>query len=108
MKVVFHVNESSKWPTAIGNINNLIKTGVRIQAIEVVANGEAVKGYLEASLGIGLHELAEKKVKLTACQNAMAHFDVKEEDLPPFITIIPAGVLRLIECQTNSYAYIKP
>lgn len=107
MKVVFHINELEKWPTVVGNINNLLKTDMKMKAIEVVANGEAVKGYLQADLGIALHELVEKKVILSSCQNAMNHFEIIKDTLPPFVRVVPAGVLRLIECQTEGYAYIK-
>ena len=50
MKVVFHVNELEKWSTVVGNINNLLKADAKMKAIEIVANGEAVKGYLQADL----------------------------------------------------------
>ena len=107
MKVVFHVNELEKWSTVVGNINNLLKADAKMKAIEIVANGEAVKGYLQADLGIALHELAEKRVILNSCQNAMNHFEMTKETLPPFVGVVPAGILRLVECQTEGYAYIK-
>ena len=107
MKVVFHVNELSKWSSVIGNVNNLLKADFKMSDIEIVANGEAVKGYLQADLGIGLHELAERQVVLSSCQNAMNHFEITQESLPPYIKVVPAGIVRLIECQSEGYAYIK-
>ena len=109
MSVVFHVNETEKWSMALGNVHNLLKVSSKeVGQIEIVANGEAVTGYLKANLGIKFHELTEQGVQLSACQNALKAHDIKNEELPPFITIVPAGVLRLIECQNNGYAYIKP
>lgn len=109
MKVVFHVNELSKWSSVIKNIENLLAIKEsEVIAIEVIANGEAVKGYTQADLGIIFHEeLVEKGVNLIACQNALTHFDISKKDIHSFVKVVPAGVLRLIELQTIGYAYIK-
>lgn len=109
MKVIFHINEGSKWSTVIGNVNNLLKAGSKdVVSIEILANGDAVRGYTQADLGIGMHELVEKGVRLSSCQNAMNAFELTAEMLHPFVKVVPAGVLRLVECQTAGYAYIKP
>lgn len=109
MKVVFHVNELSKWSSVIGNIKNLLAIEKsEVISIEIVANGEAVKAYTQADLGIIYHEeLVEKGVRLSACQNALTHFGVSKSDIHSFVKVVPAGVLRLIELQTAGYAYIK-
>lgn len=109
MKVILHINELAKWSGVLSNVTNLLTDGKGLViSVEVLANGEAVKGYQEASLGIEMHELVERGVQLSCCQHAMDRFGIKAEELPPFIQVVPAGVLRLVECQSNGYAYIKP
>lgn len=109
MKVVFHINELEKWETVLGNVNNLLDSGKgEIKRIEIVANGNAVNTFVETNYLIPMHELVEKGVLFSSCQNAMNTQSIKKEALHPFIQVVPAGVLRLVELQTADYAYIKP
>lgn len=109
MKVVFHINELKKWETLLGNVNNLLISGKgEIKSIEVVANGNAIKAFVETKYLIPMHELVEKGVLFSSCQNAMNAQKIEKEALHPFIQVVPAGVLRLVELQTADYAYIKP
>jgi intracellular sulfur oxidation DsrE/DsrF family protein len=76
-----------------------------------VANGEAVD-FLKASAPPGNKELPERLagagVLFTACRNALRARGIPESGLWPFVQIVPAGVLELIRCQREGYAYIKP
>lgn len=108
MKVVFHINENKKWSTVLNNVLNLLEEGKgQVISIEVVANGEAVLAYIENDHLIAMHEMVEKGVRFSSCQKSMDAQNVKKEMLHPFIKVIPSGVLRLVECQTADYAYIK-
>ncbi|MEG0253959.1 MAG: DsrE family protein [Vagococcus sp.] len=109
MKVVFHINESEKWSTVLKNIMNLLEEGKGlVTSIEVVANGEAILAYTETNNLIPMHELVEKGIRFSSCQKAMGAQHITEDMLHPFIKIVPSGILRLVECQTADYAYIKP
>lgn len=109
MKVVFHINELEKWEMVLGNIINLLEAGKKdIRSAEVVASGDAVLGYIDSKLAIPMHELTELGVRFNSCQNAMNANNVDKISIHPFIKVVPAGVLRLVELQTAEYAYIKP
>lgn len=105
MKVVFHVDELGKWKEARSNIKNLQKLDDTVEMILLV-NGEAIRGYTlkEEVAFIKKYE----NVQFHACQNAMKAFDVKKEELPKRVKVVPAGVMDLIALQQARYAYIKP
>lgn len=105
MKVVFHVDELGKWKEARGNIKNLLKLDDSVKVVLLV-NGEAIRGYTlkEEKKFIEAHP----KVHFHACNNAMKAFDVKKEEIPENVEVVPAGVMDLIKLQNDGYAYIKP
>lgn len=113
MKVVLHVDELEKWQLALGNTQNLIKdVGVNNLVIEIVANAAAVKIFSEATVEAALFqqmaELTKVGVQISVCQNALRANAIQEKLLPPFITIIPAGITRIVKQQAAGYAYVKP
>ncbi len=109
MKVVFHINQLAKWESVLSSINNLLASGSgQVKSIEVVAVGESVKVFVETNYLIPMHELTEKGILFSSCNNALVAHDINKEELPPFIQVVPAGVLRLVELQAADYAYIKP
>lgn len=116
MKVIFHVDEIEKWGTALTNIKNFIDYCEKEQEereIELLANGVAVKMLVaEAANGTGmeadLNLIAEKKVTVAACNNALNSFKIDKDSLLPFVTVVPAGVVELVKRQEQGFAYIKP
>lgn len=48
------------------------------------------------------------KVVFHACANAMRANHISESSLPEQVIVVPAGVLDLVELQSQGYAYIKP
>ncbi|WP_297418203.1 DsrE family protein [Clostridium sp.] len=114
-KVIFHVDELSKWNLVLKNVSNLLEAiGNNKFYIEVLANAEAVKSYNapteETDLNIAnfMKELNTKGIKFAACNNALKGFGLKKEDINSFVNIVPAGVLELVEKQMEGYSYIKP
>lgn len=103
MKVVFHINELTKWQETKSNVKNLLKLAPET-TIVVSVNGQGIKGYLDAENA----EFLELAVTFHACANAMRSHKMQKEALPPKVDVVPAGVLDLIELQTMGYAYIKP
>lgn len=118
MKVIFHVDESEKWSTALTNVKNLIDYCEKEQAdreIEILANGIAVKELVEeteqaAQAGIAedLTFAAGHKVTIAACNNALHKFQIDKSSLYSFVTVVPAGVAELAIRQEQGFAYIKP
>lgn len=109
IKVIFHVDEMSKWQLALKNISNLLKAvDAEKSNIEVVANSEAVKFYTEDNKDKTLMDLSENGVKFAACNNALKSLNIKKQNIFDFVEVVPVGVLELTNRQQEGYAYIKP
>lgn len=110
---IFHIDELSKWKLLLGNVSNLlIAIGNEDILLEVLANSEAVKYYdknLKLDIDINIMEKLHKKgVKFVACNNALRAYKIEKINIMNFVSIVPAGVLELVERQKEGYAYIKP
>ena len=111
MKVLFHINQPERWPMLIMNINNFLRdVGPGVASIEVVANGGGVLAYSkgERDMIAQLEDLHQRKVVFNACRNALVKHDLKQENLPDFVGIVPAGITAIVIKQSEGYAYIKP
>ncbi|MFS0782715.1 DsrE family protein [Bacillus sp. 1P06AnD] len=114
MKVLFHIDSMDLWPMTIGNVRNLVdnfEESGQLFDVEIVANGEAVKGVIAKNgekEAKQLAELAEKHVIIAACNNALTTYGLKPDDIHSFIKIVPAGVVEIAEKQQEGYNYIKP
>lgn len=82
IKVIFHVDESSKWGLALKNVQNLIQA---IQpnsfGVKVLANSEAVKQYILSDVNedlILMRELSSHDVSFVACNNALKKMNITE------------------------------
>ena len=112
--VVFHIDELSKWGLLLKNVANLISAYgelPRPAAIEVVANAQAVEGYLHSGtggLGARMASLQGQSVRFVACGNALRERGIGRKDLFSFVEVVPAGVRELVERQGEGYAYLKP
>lgn len=110
--VIFHVDEMSKWSHALKNVQNfLAATQETPWQIEVLGNSEAVLLYVAEKSDADFQlmvSLAAKGVAFVACQNALNAEHIAAESLPPFVTVVPAGVVELAKKQKQGYAYIKP
>ncbi|RGI32320.1 DsrE family protein [Melissococcus sp. OM08-11BH] len=110
MRVVFHIHDESMWITCLANVKNFLEMGQDEQEIkvEVVANGPAIKGYLNGSICQKIeHFIQTDHVTFSSCQKAMVNQGIKESDFLTKITIVPSGVFRLVELQQQHFSYIK-
>ncbi|WP_312942474.1 DsrE family protein [Oscillibacter sp.] len=115
MKVLFHVNKSAHWKTALGNILNMLQYGEEnsmLFEIELVANGPAVKELQpSAAKSAGIYDQLERfatALRICACNNSLVANGITPSMLLPFIQVVPAGVVEIAVRQLNGYAYIKP
>lgn len=82
------------------NVSNLLhEVDLHASQIEIVANTEAVGFY--AAKADSEHtalatKLAEAGVIFSACNNALRDRGISEQELDPFVRVVPAGVLELI------------
>lgn len=84
-------------------------TGKTFKVILLV-NAAAVT--LLKSDNAAISEMLEKAVSLGlevhACNNALVANKMTKEDLYPQCSVVPAGVVELVELQNQGYAYVKP
>jgi intracellular sulfur oxidation DsrE/DsrF family protein len=108
--VVFHWTPGPR-AHALRNVSNLIDAlNGEPWAIEVLANGEAVRFYVsdDAQTDAALmSRLAARGVVFAACNNALRANRIAPESLPEFVKVVPAGGLELARKQREGYAYIK-
>lgn len=113
MNVVFHIDESSKWPLVLQNVKNMAafyqEKSISYR-IEVVANAQAVTELSRniQTFGVTFTSLAEQGISFAACRNALRNLSIGAEQLYPFVKTVPAGIVELAERQREGYAYIKP
>lgn len=112
-KVVFHIDEMTKWKLTLGNVSNLLSArSDRDILIEVVANAEAVSAYVNTTENSEhldkIDVLIQKGVQFVACNNALNAFKIEPASLFPKVEIVNAGVEELVIRQHEGYAYIKP
>ncbi|MDQ7094686.1 DsrE family protein [Desulfosporosinus sp. PR] len=110
-KVIFHIDEQDKADLMLHNIRNLMADlGEENLSIEMVANSTAVKMLVKDTnvFAATLKELAEKKVVLCACANAMRDLGIQKDELLDFVTVVSAGVGEIVKKQTVGWAYIRP
>jgi len=124
LKALIHVNEAARWEIALGNIANLLKAaGEDDVEIVLLANGEGVDGYVahgrngpkKGACSIDMADrisamtaLSKKGISFLACRNALAAQNISLDDLPQFVTVVPAGMVQLIKLRDQGFAYIKP
>jgi len=120
LKVLFHINEESRWAVVLLNaFNFLMDIGEDNGDVVVIANGPAVIAYAGSDGYIGserlkaMNELSKKGVKFLACRNAINEmcsegFCIEVNELPSFVEIIPVGITEIIKRQQGSYSYVKP
>jgi uncharacterized protein len=115
-KVIFHVDESSRWPMVLANATNMIQYG-RTQGrpfeVEILANSQAVRqlttqGAEEAEMRERAEVLSRSGARFAACSVAMGNLKIESSELLPFVQTVPSGVVELALRQDEGYAYIRP
>ncbi|HAT56121.1 MAG TPA: hypothetical protein DCS74_00895 [Veillonellaceae bacterium] len=109
-QVVFHIDEMEKWKLVLGNVENFLRDiGNDPYNAEIVVNGEAVlflsEHYPEP---VRLEQLSQKQIQISLCRNALRANHIPSSAIPPWMSLISAGITRLITLQAQGYAYIKP
>ncbi|MGO1336971.1 MAG: DsrE family protein [Leuconostoc fallax] len=110
MNVIFHIDETNRWQTALANIKNFSewqKQHADKGTIELLINGEAVEQAVTGD-AINLEQLVNNGIDVAVCQNAMRQRQITHADLQQGVRIVPAGVVELAMKQTEGFSYIKP
>jgi len=108
--VVIQVSEADpvKWELALINARNARKN-YRNAQVEIVAYGPGLKMMRKDSpVAATLLEANQNGVKLLACGNTMRLTKTKQDELSTLVDIVPAGVVAIVDRQTQGYAYVRP
>lgn len=114
LKVLLHIDELDKWRLTLANARNLIEdVGLENVVLEIVVNATAVQIFDSMDKDMGsilkqMKELSTNNVRIVACRNALKVNAIHEELLPDFVTVVPAGITRIITKQMEGYSYVKP
>jgi len=118
LKALLHIDESGKWRLTLANTKNFLEdVGLEHVVVEIVANATAVQIFDSTYENIDpdrqalltqMKELSNHNVTIIACRNALKANSINEELVPDFVTVVPAGITRIIIKQTEGYSYIKP
>jgi len=118
LKALLHIDEPGKWRLTLTNAENLIEdVGLENIVLEIIVNATAVQIFdFEAKefdrdrrhLLKKMTELSNNNVEIIACRNALKANAIHEELLPDFVTVVPAGITRIVKKQMEGYSYVKP
>jgi hypothetical protein len=114
-KVVIQVSSGDPGvqKLALNNAVNLQNAlGMDNVIVEVVAYGPGLTMLTDKSTQAQrVSSLAMQNITFSACANTMKAMEKKtglKPQLVDGVTVVPAGVLRIIELQNEGYAYIRP
>ena len=113
-KIIFHIDEMNKWDLLLKNVTNLLlsyDSTFPKSKIEVLANSEAVKGFLLNNAGSyfpAMDALSQDGIQFAACNHTLQGMNISIEQIFEFVHVVPAGVRELADKQMEGYAYIKP
>jgi uncharacterized protein len=119
-KVAVHVDEDDpkRMSMALGNVRNIEKYYKSVGepvTIEIVTNGGGVsmmrsdKSPVKDTIKTMQSDLRD--LNLAVCQNTIDGLVEKEGSEPPLlpgVTVVPSGVVRLMELQEQGYSYLRP
>jgi intracellular sulfur oxidation DsrE/DsrF family protein len=110
-KVVFQVSDSdpAKWNLVLNNAANAQKDLGKSLVAEIVVFGPGI-GMLESDSPVAKRVQAALSIgiKIVACENTMAALKLTRSQMLPDIGYVSAGVVELINRQSEGYAYIRP
>lgn len=112
MKIVFHVNEISRWDMALNNIHNILAIDNTL-TIELLLHGKAVVCITNAQINKAAHltvlnALNDQHVVFAVCNHTLSSMNMSKADIYEKAIIVPAGIYELAKKQEEGYCYIKP
>lgn len=110
MNVIFHIDESAKWPMVLNNVQHYQEwlTAHHVNAeVEILANGDAVAAAVQGS-EVDLSTVANSNTNVSVCANSLKQRHVDQDSLQPGLNVVPVGVIELAQKQQAGFAYIRP
>lgn len=111
-RVVIQVSDAEpvKWNLALNNAKNVQdELGAKNVEIEIVAYGPGIGILkLDAVTNSRITEVGKAGIKFSACENTMRNQKLTKDDMHPGISYVPAGVVQIMQRQSQGWAYIRP
>jgi intracellular sulfur oxidation DsrE/DsrF family protein len=103
-------NDPAEWEMALINAHNVRKAyGDKDINVEIVAYGPGLKMFRkDSSVTAGLEAAQQDGVKLLACGNTMRMTHTTRQDLNWLVDVVPAGIVEIMQKQSEGYAYVRP
>lgn len=103
-------NDPAEWEMALINARNVRKAyGDKPMAVEIVAYGPGLNMLRNDSpVSADLEEASKDGVKLLACGNTMRMTHTAREELNWLVDVVPAGIVEIMQRQSEGYAYVRP
>jgi intracellular sulfur oxidation DsrE/DsrF family protein len=103
-------NDPAKWNLALNNAQNVQQAlGKENVEVEIVAYGPGLNMFkANSKVAARLNAALDAGVTLDACGNTMKKMKVGKDDLIAGATIVPAGVIHIMQRQREGWSYVKP
>jgi intracellular sulfur oxidation DsrE/DsrF family protein len=103
-------NDPAEWEMALTNARNVRKAyGDQPMEVEIVAYGPGLKMLRSDSpVAARLEQARQEGVKLLACGNTMRATHTTREDLNWLVDVVPAGIVEIMQKQSEGFAYVRP
>ncbi len=111
-KVIFQVSDgdAAKWNLALNNVKNVQhELGAGNVQIEMVVYGPGIGMVRDDALTANrVTEAVQSGVQILVCENTMTGLKLTKADMHPLIGYVKAGVVQLMQRQSEGWAYIRP
>jgi intracellular sulfur oxidation DsrE/DsrF family protein len=103
-------NDPAEWAVALANARNVRKAyRDKDVNVEIVAYGPGLKMLRNDSpVSEGLEAAQRDGVQLLACGDTMRATHTTRRDLNWLVDVVPAGIVEILQKQSEGYAYLHP
>ena len=106
MKVIFHLNDVTRFKDCYSNVKNLLKEPEEIEEIRILINADNVRLVIKNE-DSQVKELLDAGVFISVCQNSLNSNNIDKTELEDGIEFVRTGVFELMKRQEQGYSYIK-
>lgn len=109
-KVIFQIQSSDSlvYKSIVTQISNL-KKELPNTRVEILCHGPGID-FLRVEKSVyakRIQALGFKDVSLVACEYTLSQRKIKREDIVPFSTTVPYGIVELVRKQQEGWIYLK-
>ena len=103
-------NDPAKWNLALNNAKNVQdELGAANVEVEIVAFGPGIHMLkFDSAVNSRLGDATKAGIKVHACENTLRNLKLSKDDLAPSVGYVSAGVVHLMQRQTQGWAYLRP